>query len=82
MQNILFFLAAIIANLAITIMGSPLATRDDAPPPEGGGLTWCTNQDDKTCTVGVHNNFDTEEIDIYIFDKDCKDSSSTPMVFL
>ncbi|KAK7715130.1 hypothetical protein SLS64_003827 [Diaporthe eres] len=59
---------------------SPLAARGDAPPPEGGGLTWCTNQDDKTCTVGIHNNFDTQEIDAYIFDKDCKDSLTTPMV--
>lgn len=51
----LFFLVAIIANLAMAALASPLAIRDDAPPPEGGGLTWCTKQDDKFCTVGKHH---------------------------
>lgn len=36
MQNLLFFVMAIIANLAMASMASPLATRDDAPPPVGG----------------------------------------------
>lgn len=80
MQNLFFFLMAIIANMAMAAMASPLATRDDAPPPVGGGLTWCTKQDDKYCTVGIHNNFDTHQIDAYIFDKDCKDPLSTPVV--
>jgi hypothetical protein len=56
---------AIIANMAITVMAS------SAPPPIGGGLLWCTNQDDGFCTVGVHDDFDTQEIDVYIFDKNC-----------
>lgn len=55
MQNLFFFLMAIIGNLAMAAMASPLSTRGDAPPPEGGGLTWCTKQDDKFCTVGKHN---------------------------
>ena len=63
MQNLFFVLMAIIANMAMASTASPLATRGDAPPPEGGGLTWCTKQDDEYCTVGIHNNFDTHEID-------------------
>ncbi|KAI7781414.1 hypothetical protein LA080_014730 [Diaporthe eres] len=80
MQNFFFFLMAIIANMATIALASPLATRGDAPPPEGGGLTWCTTQDEKTCTVGIHNNFDTHEIDAYIFDKDCNVYASSDAV--
>ncbi|KAG8168271.1 hypothetical protein KVR01_003960 [Diaporthe batatas] len=81
MQNLIFFLMAIIANMAMAVMGSPLATRGDAPPPLTrdtiGGLLWCTNQADKFCTVGLHDNFDTHEIDVYIFDKNCNVYAST-----
>ncbi|KAL1862802.1 hypothetical protein Daus18300_008298 [Diaporthe australafricana] len=45
MQNFIFFLMAIVANMVLTAIASPLATRGDAPPPVGGGLTWCyTNE--------------------------------------
>lgn len=73
MQALFFFLVAIVTNLAMAAMASPLATRDDAPPPVGGGLLWCTSQDDGFCSVGIHDNFDTHEIDAYIFDKNCND---------
>lgn len=63
MQNLFFFLMAIIANLAMAAFPSPLATRGAAPPPEGEGLTWCTKQDDKTCTVGQYNPLPATVID-------------------
>lgn len=55
MQNVFFFLMAIMANMVMAAFPSPLAIRGDAPPPDGEGLTWCTKQDDKTCTVGQYN---------------------------
>ncbi|POS77068.1 hypothetical protein DHEL01_v204529 [Diaporthe helianthi] len=64
MQNPFVFVIAIIANMAMAAVVSPLATRGDAPPPVAGGLVWCTNQQDKFCTVGIHDNFDTHEIDL------------------
>ncbi|KAJ0118885.1 hypothetical protein J7T55_013141 [Diaporthe amygdali] len=63
--------------MVITTMASPLAIRDDAPPPKGGNLTWCITNQSGYNTVGIHNNFDTQEIDAYIFDSNCNVLTST-----
>ncbi|KAI3397363.1 hypothetical protein diail_10813 [Diaporthe ilicicola] len=80
MQNFIFFLIAIIANMAMAVLASPVATRGAAPPPTGGDLTWCTSTTPGFCTVGVHNNFDTNVIDAYIFDNNCNLYTSTDEV--
>lgn len=77
MQNFIFFLTAIIANIVIAAIVSPLATRGEAPPPEGGGLTWCYTNQSGFCSIGIHNNFETQVIGAYIFDSKCKSLKST-----
>ncbi|KAK7741769.1 hypothetical protein SLS53_004833 [Cytospora paraplurivora] len=74
------FLSALIfaiATMVITTMASPLSLRGTAPPPVGGNLSWCFTEPQGKCSLGIRHNFDTKEIDAYVFDHDCKLLNST-----
>ncbi|ROV95258.1 hypothetical protein VPNG_08954 [Cytospora leucostoma] len=74
-----FFSALIVAvaTVVITTMASPLSLRGTAPAPVGGNLTWCTTNPNGNCTLGIRHDFDSKEIDAYMFDHDCNLLNST-----
>ncbi|POS70426.1 hypothetical protein DHEL01_v211177 [Diaporthe helianthi] len=58
---------------------SPLSS---SPEPPGGdrGLSWCQEEEDGTCTLGVYQNLDTGQIRAQIFDHTCRSLASSDRI--
>lgn len=51
--------------------GVPSSTPPTEPPGGDQGLSWCENQDEGKCTLGVYQNLDTGQIRAQVFDNTC-----------
>lgn len=59
-------------NTNTTQAGSPPPAPSSEPPGGDQGLSWCQNQDEGECTLGVYQNLDTGQIRAQVFDQTCK----------
>lgn len=58
-------------NTTTTQAGSPPPPSSSEPPGGDQGLSWCQNQDEGKCTLGVYQNLDTGQIRAQVFDHTC-----------